>query len=153
MSDLDKANSLRGKRGRHTSLKAISPLIATLILIAITIVGGVVVYRLFFSAGGAISSNVHAVISDASVSSAAGLTITVKNDGSVGITVTAISISGAAATGVSPALGGTIAPGGSLAYTATNAATAGTTYNIRVTVSGTGTTGTFTTSLNVVATT
>ncbi len=68
-----------GKRG-------ISPLIAALILIAITIVGGVVVYRLFFSSSGVISSNLHVVITDASLSSIGGLTLTVKNDGNVAIT-------------------------------------------------------------------
>jgi flagellin-like protein len=49
---LQTENRLIGKR-----LKGISPLIATLILIAITIVGGILVYHVFFSTASSISSN------------------------------------------------------------------------------------------------
>ena len=83
----DDAKLRRKEAGRkgHMQKRGISPLIATLILIAITIVGGVVVYRLFFSSSGAISSNVHVVIADVSLSATGGLTLTLKNDGNVAI--------------------------------------------------------------------
>ncbi len=148
-----------------TKLKAISPLIATLILIAITIVGGVVVYRLFFSTGTAITSTVHAAISDVTVSAAAGVTLTLKNDGNIQWTIlpniSNVSVTGAsgpalvvvAVTGYTPNSLQTVAPGQSLAITITytTGPTAGVTYNIRVKVTGTGTTGTFTTSVDILS--
>ena len=85
--------------------QAISPLIATLILIAITIVGGIVVYRLFLSSGGAISQNLHATIGDVSVTSST-LTVSVKNDGTFSWVVTDVQIDGPdnPDTGLAPSL-------------------------------------------------
>jgi len=72
---------LFGKR-----LKGISPLIATLILIAITIVGGILVYHVFFATSSSISTNGNVQIESANIYSGPGImTLTVKNTGTIAI--------------------------------------------------------------------
>ena len=158
---------------KRASLKAISPLIATLILIAITIVGGVVVYRLFFSSSTAISSNVHVVVSDVSVSGAAGLSLNVKNDGGVAVTSFTTQVRNGTGTVLTPAsltgstglscsvttvttvtCTGTLSPGQTVTLTAslsTPSVLVGGTYNIRITATGTGTSGAYVTAVDTVA--
>ena len=138
-----------GSGGSTRSLKGISPLIATLILIAITIVGGVVVYRLFFSSTTSISSSVHVVITDVTLSNSAGLIMTIKNDGNIQLSSISVSVSGVAASTISPSTSASWVPGASLVITGTPSSpfTIGTTLNVRVTVSGVGG-GSFTTSVS-----
>ena len=136
--------SIRG-RARHLRRKAISPLIATLILIAITITGGVVVYRLFYSTAGVISQNLHVTVTEASVSAVGQVSVTAKNDGNLAITSLTMT--------VLPTLGldtyvcvptvaiiTPLAPGGSVSCTTSGATypTVGVPYDIRIT-SGTAT--------------
>jgi len=79
---------LIGKR-----LKGISPLIATLILIAITIVGGILVYHVFFSTASSISTNGNVQIESANIYSGPNImTITIKNSGSIAINNMNISV-------------------------------------------------------------
>ncbi len=117
--------------------KAISPLIATLILIAITIVGGVVVYRAFFSTASSVSSNLHATIQDVSVSNSGGLAATVKNDGTTSFVISTFSISGLAGscsvTSTIPSAA--VAPGNSIAVIGTcQGLTVGGTYSATTTI-------------------
>ena len=72
---------LIGKR-----LNGISPLIATLILIAITIVGGILVYHVFFATSSSISTNGNIQIESANIYSGPGImTLTIKNTGSIAV--------------------------------------------------------------------
>ena len=67
-------------------LEGVSPLIATLILIAITVVGGILVYHVFFSSASSISSNGNVQIESANIYSGPGImTLTVKNTGTIAI--------------------------------------------------------------------
>ena len=147
------------KVGKTSRRKAISPLIATLILIAITIVGGVVVYRAFFSTSGTVSSNLHVSIQDVSLSSAGGLAMTVKNDGTTAVDWTnpsTLSIAGPAGTLCSPTVmptTGDLVPGETVALqdTSCTGAISGVTYVVTLSVTGTGQTGSVLTTSSVVA--
>ena len=149
------------KVGKTSRRKAISPLIATLILIAITIVGGVVVYRAFFSTSGTVSSNLHVSIQDVSLSTAGGMAMTVKNDGTTAVDWAAspgstMSISGPAGTLCTPTVTpttGDLVPGETIALqdTSCTGAISGVTYVITLSVTGTGQTGTVLTTSSVVA--
>jgi flagellin-like protein len=79
------------------SRKAVSPLLATIILIAITVAAGLVIYNLFFSTAGTISSTLQVdIISCDLVKTATPsrvlLSITVKNTGNRPITTCKVSI-------------------------------------------------------------
>lgn len=70
--------------------KAVSPLLATIILIAITVAAGLVIYNLFFSTSGVASQTVQImpdikVIRPGGTASYALITISIKNTGSVAI--------------------------------------------------------------------
>jgi flagellin-like protein len=73
-----------------TRRKGISPLIATIILIAICVAGGLLVYTIFFSTAGTITSKgqltVEAVDLVKQTDGAAAFTITIKNSGNKPIT-------------------------------------------------------------------
>jgi len=73
-----------------TCRKGISPLIATIILIAICVAGGLLVYTIFFSTSGTISAKgqltVEAVDLVKQTDGAAAFTITIKNSGNKPIT-------------------------------------------------------------------
>ena len=150
------------KVGRTSRRKAISPLIATLILIAITIVGGVVVYRAFFSTSGTVSSNLHVAIQDVSLSTSGGLAMTIKNDGTTAVDWTgspqaAMTIAGPSGllctpTGSLPA-SGSLVPGSTAAIldTSCTGAVSGVTYIVTLSVTGTGQTGSVLTTSDVVA--
>jgi flagellin-like protein len=84
---------------KKSSRKAISPLLATIILIAITIVGGLVVYSIFTSSAGAAGSQSSVtIVSDQLVlpagTSTATWAITVKNTGNKPIVMMDIKLSG-----------------------------------------------------------
>src|SRR3990172_10911444 len=85
--------SVLERRFRRNEKQAISPLIATLILIAITIVGGIVVYRLFLNTSGILSQNLHATIGDVSLTEST-LTVGIKNDGTFTWGVTKVTVNG-----------------------------------------------------------
>ena len=145
--------------GKASRRKAISPLIATLILIAITIVGGVVVYRAFFSTAGTVNSNLHVSIQDVSLSTAGGLAMTVKNDGTTAVdwgTTQSLTIAGpggSLCTSTALPGSGSLVPGETIALTDTGCtgAISGVTYIVTLMVTGTGTTGTVLTTSSVVA--
>lgn len=121
--------------------RAISPLIATLILIAITVVGGVVVYSIFLSTSSTVSTSYHITITSASVSLTGGLSVDVKNDGSLPITPdTSSTVTLAGSPCLVIFLTAAIPSGGSFALTDTTACgllstlTLGATYGLSVTV-------------------
>ena len=143
--------------------KAISPLIATLILIAITVVGGVVVYRAFFATSGSVSSNLHVAIQDYSISASAGLSLTIKNDGTTAIDLDnggeSIVVTGPGTPGCDawdPSALGTLAPGSVLAIhlvcsTDTDLLIPGNTYILTLTVFGPGVVGSVVTTASAIA--
>jgi flagellin-like protein len=139
-----------------SSRKAISPLLATIILIAITIVGGLVVYSIFTSsAGTAGSQSSLQVVSDQLVVPTGGgsatWAITVKNQGNKPIqamsvtlgTTTVTTLTGCSSSGLvltppgSCPVGSTtinLAPGQSIAgSTSVSGITVGQTYSVTVT--------------------
>jgi len=92
-------------------IKAVSPIVATIILIIITIIAGIVIYFYVsgFLAGGA--TNVSLKISGGAVAPGAGkvvfVTVTIKNDGTVPIQLNNLKVE-------DPAVGITV---GSISYT------------------------------------
>lgn len=77
--------------------KAVSPLLATIILIAITVAAGLVIYNLFFSTAGTVSSTLQVDIVSCDLVKTATpsrvlLSITVKNTGNRPITTCKVSI-------------------------------------------------------------
>ena len=131
--------------------KAISPLIATLILIAITIAGGVVVYRLFYSTSNTLNNTVQLQVVEGSASQAAGFAFNLKNTGNVaiiGIAVTSTpSFSCSSVTAANP-----LSPGQTVSCTSTSGTgiTAGNSYTVLF-VASTSTAGSANTQFTVVA--
>jgi len=75
--------------------KAVSPLLATMILIAITVAAGLVIYNLFFSTAGTISSqlNIQIVSMDLVKTSSTRLfSITIKNSGNKPISSITVTV-------------------------------------------------------------
>jgi len=98
-------------------IKAISPLIATIILIAITIAGGLIVYALFTSTAGVASSKGQVAIESQDLVKAGDaviFTITVKSSGSKPATNVTITLDGEAPKKLAPI---TLQPGQSISYT------------------------------------
>jgi flagellin-like protein len=113
-----------------TRRKGISPLIATIILIAICVAGGLLVYTIFFSTAGTITSKgqltVEAVDLVKQTDGAAAFTITIKNSGNKPITTTHslnVTLKGTEYE-VFPS-GGNLQPGQSTSYLQTFSASAG----------------------------
>jgi len=74
-------------------LKGVSPLIATLILIAITIVGGILVYHVFFSTASSISTNGNVQIESANIYSGPNIMVLeIKNTGSIAVENMSITV-------------------------------------------------------------
>jgi flagellin-like protein/uncharacterized repeat protein (TIGR01451 family) len=78
-------------RRRAFGRKAVSPLLATIILIAITVAAGLVIYNLFFSTAGTASQTLQCMVDvdlirPGGTASYAIIAISVKNSGSVPIT-------------------------------------------------------------------
>ena len=92
------------KRKVLNSRKAISPLIATLILITIITVGGLLVYTLFLNNYGILTSKsqitIEAVDLVKQTDGSVAFTITIKNTGNNPITRLAISLAGNDITGL-----------------------------------------------------
>ena len=110
--------------------KAVSPLLATIILIAITVAAGLVVYNLFFSTAGTVSSTLQVDIVSCDLVKTATpsrvlLSITVKNTGNRPITTCKVSIwddSGTEEpTGGKEILTATLNPGAFASYSITDA--------------------------------
>jgi len=84
----EEKNKTLGKR-----LKGVSPLIATLILIAITIVGGILVYHVFFSTASAISTNGNVQIESANIYSGPNIMVLeIKNTGAIAVENMSIAV-------------------------------------------------------------
>jgi len=108
-------------KSRMKSRKAVSPLLATIILIAITVAAGLVIYNVFFSTAGVTSSTLQVDIVSCDLvrttaPSRAILSITVKNTGNRPITSCKVSIWDDTGTekpssGGKELLSGTLAPG------------------------------------------
>ena len=73
-------------RMKLSTRRGISPLIATIILIAITVIGGTLVYTIFLSTASSSTGGVSAQISGVTLSASNGLTLNVKNSGSNALT-------------------------------------------------------------------
>ncbi len=81
-------NARRGRSGTLTDRRAISPLIATLILILIAVVGGGMVYAVFSSQAGSLAKTTDIQVQSASIASASGtvvISVTVKNTGTIAV--------------------------------------------------------------------
>ncbi|MGD6805851.1 MAG: archaellin/type IV pilin N-terminal domain-containing protein [Candidatus Bathyarchaeia archaeon] len=127
--------TLRQKRG-------ISPLIATIILIAICIAGGALVYSIFFSTANTLSSSTQVNVQTASlIKDSAGnvnFTMTVKNVGNKPIDTISITLASeppAQITAITPLA--PLQPGQTASYIPTTAIartyTVGNTYNVVIT--------------------
>jgi flagellin-like protein len=138
---------------RQLLRSAVSSIVATLILIAIAIEGGAFVYVIFYSTAGTASRSLHAVITEATASQTGGVTFTLKNDGSVGISSFGFTITPDIQTTENDACSAELTPGSSAACLFTDAMpSAGYVYSVVVTVAGEGNAGTAVTSITVIAT-
>ena len=78
--------------------EGISPLLATVLLLAITVAGGALIYTIFFSQAGSTTPKINLTIMEAKYHSIGGnlalLTVSVKNEGAtpvyVGVGTTAV---------------------------------------------------------------
>jgi len=93
---------------KKTSKKAISPLLATIILIAITVVGGLVVYSVFSSSAATAGSKPLVTITSTQLVVTSGGTttfsLTMKNDGSKPVTGITYTLQGCTGACTVPAL-------------------------------------------------
>ena len=119
--------------------RAVSPLLATIILIAITVAGGLVIYNLFFSTAGTLSAqtSIHVESMDiVKTSSQILVSATIKNSGNKPITACTMTIYGD--TGTATLNLGAIDPGQSKSTTLANpsgfSVTVGKSYPLRITV-------------------
>jgi len=84
-------------RRRAFGRKAVSPLLATIILIAITVAAGLVIYNLFFSTAGTISQQLNVQITSVDVVKTSTTTLvsaTIKNTGNKPITSCTVTVWG-----------------------------------------------------------
>ncbi|HDH45179.1 MAG TPA: hypothetical protein ENG66_07355 [Thermococcus sp.] len=107
------------------NLKAISPLIATIILIAIAVAGGLLVYALFTSTTGVAATKGQVQIESMDLVKSTGedviFTITIKNVGSKPVTELKITLNGED-TAVIPLSSDPLQPGQSYSYSASSKA-------------------------------
>jgi flagellin-like protein len=99
--------------------RGISPLIATIILIAITIAGGLLIYSAFFSTAGVLSAKGQVAVENMKLvkatSGAVNFTITIKNTGNKPVSELNVTLDGeATATVTLP--GNALQPGQSVYY-------------------------------------
>ena len=71
-----------GNKLQIPARRGISPLIATIILIAITVIGGALVYTIFLSTASSATGGVSVQLSGVTLSASNGLTLNIKNSGS-----------------------------------------------------------------------
>jgi flagellin-like protein len=103
--------------------RAISPLIATIILIAICISGGLLVYSVFFSTAGTLSAKgqvtVEAMDLVKNTEGHVNFSIVVKNTGNKPVTTLAVTLNGETAAQVTlPSPSNVLQPGQSASYSA-----------------------------------
>jgi flagellin-like protein len=104
--------------GKHAR-KAISPLVSTLILIAIAIAGGLIVYGAMYSWSGTISSKMQVSVESIDLVKASDTTtfaITIKNSGSKPVDEVKIVLPNGTET--SDIVSGTLSPGQTISYSA-----------------------------------
>jgi len=108
----DSMSALHGKR-------AISPLIATIILIAITVVGGLLIYSLFYSTSGILSSKAQVSVEAADLvvdtEGDKAFSIVIKNTGNKPVTELNFTLNGEDEVEITLPTGG-LQPGQSVAY-------------------------------------
>jgi len=119
--------------------RAVSPLLATIILISITVAGGLVIYNLFLSTAGVMAGQLNIQVVSIDIVKTSTITLvsaTIKNSGNKPITACTVTVwgdSGTAALNL-----GAIEPGQSKSTTATNptgySVTVGKSYPIRIEV-------------------
>ncbi|MEM4098998.1 MAG: type IV pilin N-terminal domain-containing protein [Candidatus Micrarchaeaceae archaeon] len=137
----------------RTKRKAISEMLAVIIMLALTIVAGAFVYQVFFGRASTFSSAPSITIQDVTISNGE-IVLTVKNSGSIGITLSSVSVylNGSPKTingGTWTPSSGTVAPGSTAVFTGSISEVPGANYLIVVQ----GTTGTGTSASAVEATT
>jgi len=115
-----------------SEVRGISPLIATLILVAATVAGGAIVYSVMQSQAGRLSGGGDFEVQSVSLIASNNIAITIKNTGSVGISSGSVTVGGQATT-VSI---GTVSPGQTYGGSGTTTATltAGNSYVVKVSV-------------------
>jgi len=120
------------------SRKAISPLIATIILVSITIAGGLLIYNIFFSAAGTLMAKgqveVEAVDLVKDTEGNAVFTITIKNTGNKPVTALTVTLADETEASIDlSGVGGNLQPGQSVSYmnnALTGSYISGNSYNI-----------------------
>ncbi|MEM4066263.1 MAG: archaellin/type IV pilin N-terminal domain-containing protein [Candidatus Micrarchaeaceae archaeon] len=100
----------------RTKRKAISEMLAVIIMIALTIVAGAFVYQVFFSRASTFSSAPSITIQDVTISNGE-IVLTVKNSGSIGVTLSNVSVYLNGGTSVTNTWTSTVAPGSTAVYT------------------------------------
>jgi len=103
------------------SRRAISPLIATIILVSITIAGGLLIYNIFFSAAGTLMAKgqveVEAMDLVKDTEGNAVFTITIKNTGNKPVTALSVTLAGEAEASIDlSGVGGNLQPGQSVSH-------------------------------------
>ncbi|MEM2046638.1 MAG: archaellin/type IV pilin N-terminal domain-containing protein [Candidatus Jordarchaeales archaeon] len=103
------------------SRRAISPLIATIILVSITIAGGLLIYNVFFSAAGTLMAKgqveVEAVDLVKDTEGDAVFTITIKNTGNKPVTALAVTLAGETEASIDlSGVGGNLQPSQSVSH-------------------------------------
>lgn len=103
------------------SERAISPLIATVILIAIVVAGGLLVYSIFFSTSGTLTAKgqvtVEAIDLVKQTTGESVFTITIKNTGNKPVTALTVTLASEADASVDlSSVGGNLQPGQSTSY-------------------------------------
>lgn len=97
--------------------KAISPLVATIILLAITVAGGLIIYGLFHGTSGVLSAKAQVSVDSAKLLKDT-FVITIKNTGNKPVTKLTVTLNGTVEMNVTLPSGG-LAPGMSVAHTKT----------------------------------
>jgi flagellin-like protein len=156
-----KAELLLKKTGKRTTNKAISPIIATIILIAITVAFGLVVYGIATGVAGSASSNTQLSVIQATLvqpsSGSASFSMTLKNSGSTPLNhlnVNVQGLTGLTNSSLTMMPQTTLSPGESISVmgTSTASCTVGNTYVIQISATA-GNGGSYSTSTSVACTT
>ncbi|MGC8970362.1 MAG: CARDB domain-containing protein [Conexivisphaera sp.] len=128
------AQDPRRALGRGRRRKAISEMLAVIILLALAVVAGVLVYQIFMGKAGVASQNTAISIQSATISGTTGvMTITIQNTGSASINSLQITVYGSGGSQVlSQSESVTLSPGQSWSGTFTGSFTSGQQYTITV---------------------
>jgi len=124
-----------GENGMKLGSRAISPLIATIILISICIAGGLLIYSVFFSSAGTLTAKGQVSIESIDLvkdsTGKATFTITIKNTGNKPTSDVTVALASETAQSITPK---TLEPGqsGTLVLTDLTGYTVGNSYNVVV---------------------